>query len=285
MPTPLMDTPAAATLQLPDFTTVPAVPIETTSWSLPDPGVRRLITAGYRQRGYALVHLPGSIPVQDDLATLADALGLGQPFTPPLYSGAAHTSCGVSRLTAAPNAAHPFQDTAGQNVHCDGTLQQLGEIPTTVMMCAAGAAEGGVSYLVNLVDAYAALRRFDPEAGAQLAHTSALVRSSTFVDGRSVTAPAFTEEQPGRWITRYSRTATDSYQPLTGGTAALERALAFLDGAAHPDSPFRTSFTLAAGQALVLANDRLGHGRTAYRDDQARPRLLLRGLFTIRPLA
>ncbi|MDQ1031462.1 hypothetical protein QF035_009044 [Streptomyces umbrinus] len=285
MPTPLIDTPAAATTCLPDFSTVPAPPVETSNWSLPDTGVRRRVAAEYCKRGYAIVHVPGSIPSHDDLAALADALGLGQPFTPPLYAGSSHTLGGVSRLTAVRDAAHPFQDTAGQNVHCDGTLQQLGEIPTTVMMCAAEAAAGGLSYLVDLVDAYAELRRLDPEAAAQLAHAEALVRTSTFIDDQFVAAPAFAEEQPGMWITRYSRTATDTYRSSPGQQAALDRALAIMDAAAMPSSSYRVSFTLRSGQALVLANDRLGHGRTAYRDDPARPRLLLRGLFTRRPLA
>ncbi|MEV7885142.1 TauD/TfdA family dioxygenase [Streptomyces sp. NPDC002817] len=284
MPTPLIDTPVAATTELPDFSTVPHAPVEAGSWSIPNAGIRRRIAAEYRQRGYAIVHVPGSTPSHDDLAALADALGLGQPFTPLLYADSAHTLGGVSRLTAVPDAAHPFQDTAGQNVHCDGTLQLLGEIPTTVMMCAAEAADGGLSYLVNLVDAYAELRRLDAEAAAQLAHAESLVRTSTFVDGQFVAAPAFAEEQSGRWITRYSRTATDTYRSLPGQQAALDRALAIMDAAAMPGSSYRVSFTLRAGQALVLANDRLGHGRTAYRDDPARPRLLLRGLFTLRPL-
>ncbi|WP_019061465.1 TauD/TfdA family dioxygenase [Streptomyces prunicolor] len=285
MPTPLIDTPVSATTELPDFSTGPAAVVETSSWSLPDTGVRRRVAAEYRRRGYVIVDVPGSTPTHDDLAALSGALGLGRPFTPPLYAGSAHTVGGVSRLTAVPDAAHPFQGAAGQNVHCDGTLQQLGEIPTTVMMCAAEAADGGLSYLVDLVDAYAELRRLDPEAAAQLAHPEALVRTSTLVDGQSVTAPAFAEEHPGTWITRFSRTATDAYRHLPGQRDALDRALAMMDAAAMPGSSYRVCFTLHAGQALVLANDRLGHGRTAYRDDPACPRLLLRGLFTRRPLA
>ena len=285
MPTPLINTPASATAQLPQFTTQPAQPVTASSWSLPDCHTRHLITQSYTQRGYALIEVPTSAPISADLVALADALHLGEAFTPPLYAGSVHTSGGVSRLTAAHGATHPFQDRAGQNVHCDGTLQRLGQIPTTVMMCAAGAAEGGGSYLVNLVDAYAELRRLAPDAAAQLAHSTVLTRTSTFVERQSVTGPAFAEHVPGAWITRYSRTATDAYRSLPGNEEDLERALAFLDAAARPGSAFRTDFTLRRGQSLVLANDRLGHGRTSYRDDPAAPRLLLRGLFTLRPRA
>ncbi|WP_197372286.1 TauD/TfdA family dioxygenase, partial [Streptomyces clavuligerus] len=152
-----------------------------------------------------------------------------------------------------------------------------------VMLCAAAAAEGGHSFLVDLPAAFAVLRERDPEAAAQLVHPGALVRTSTLVQGRSRSGPAFAPDGDGGWVTRFSRTATDTYHPLSGGGAALGRALEFLDEAAAEGSRFRAGFTLAAGQALVLANDRLGHGRTAYRDDPDVPRLLLRGLFTRRP--
>ncbi|MET9776318.1 TauD/TfdA family dioxygenase [Streptomyces sp. NPDC006367] len=284
MPTPLI-TPAASR-QMSGFTTVPADPIEASAWSLPDVAVRRRIAVSYQRRGYAIVHVPGTVPSAEHLGAVSAALHLGKVFTPPLYTTSSHTApSGVSRLTAASGEEHPFQGRAGQNIHCDATLQSLGQIPTTLMLCVRAAAAGGVSYLVNLVDAYAELRRVDPEAADQLAHDSALVRTSTFASGHSTAGPAFAREADGSWITRYSRTATDTYHATPRGEEALARALAFLDAAAQPGSAFRTDFTLKPGQALILANDRLGHGRTAFRDNPDTPRLLLRALFTLRPLA
>ncbi|MGW1234698.1 TauD/TfdA family dioxygenase [Streptomyces californicus] len=286
MPTPLITPAASGARQMSSFSTTPADPIEATAWSLPDVAVRRRIADSYRSRGYAIVHVPGTPPSAEHLGEVAAALHLGEVFTPPLYTTSSHTAAsGVSRLTAASGGDHPFQDRAGQHVHCDATLQDLGQIPTTLMLCVSAAASGGVSFLVNLVDAYDELRRVDPEAAEQLAHDSALVRTSTFVSGRSVSGPAFAREADGSWITRYSRTATDTYHATPGGEAAMARALAFLDAAAEPGSAFRTDFTLQPGQALILANDRLGHGRTAFRDNPTTPRLLLRALHTLRPLA
>ncbi|MFJ4774048.1 TauD/TfdA family dioxygenase [Streptomyces uncialis] len=285
MPTPLITPAPIDTRQMPAFSTIPATSIEAGAWSLPDATVRRRVADGYRRRGYAIVSVPGAAPSAEDLNGLSAALRLGEVFTPPMYSASSHTAGGVSRLTAASGGDHPFQDRAGQNVHCDGTLQPLGQVRTTLMLCVRAAAAGGASYLVDLVDAYAELRRVDPEAAEQLAHDTALVRTSTFSSGHSTAGPAFARDTSGSWTTRYSRTATDAYHPTPGGEAAMERALAFLDAAARPGSAFRTDFTLKAGQALILANDRLGHGRTAFRDDPSAPRLLLRALFTLRPLA
>ncbi|MEU9564077.1 TauD/TfdA family dioxygenase [Streptomyces sp. NPDC048161] len=286
MPTPLITPAANSTRQMSAFSTATAPPIEATAWSLPDATVRRRVVDSYQRHGYVLVYVPGVVPSAEHLSDLSAALRLGEVFTPPMYATSSHTAAsGVSRLTAASGGDHPFQDRAGQSVHCDGTLQSLGQISTTFMLCVTEAAAGGVSYLVNLVDAYAELRRVDPEAAEQLAHDTALVRTSTFSSGHSTAGPAFAREADGSWITRYSRTATDTYHPTPGGEAAMERALKFLDAAARSGSAFRTDFTLRAGQALILANDRLGHGRTAFRDDPSAPRLLLRALFALRPLA
>lgn len=285
MPTPLITPAATSSRHLPGFSTVPALPIEASDWTLPDHQGRRRIADCYQRCGYAIVHVPGITPTDQHLTQLATALHLGEMFTPPLYTASSHTAAGISQLTAATGGDHPFQDRAGQNVHCDGTLQHLGQIPTTLMLCVTPALEGGTSYLVNLIDAYAELRRADPEAADQLAHATALVRTSTFTAGTSTSGPAFARDADGSWLTRYSRTDTDTYHPTPGGADALKRGLAYLEAAARPGSAFRTDFTLRAGQALVLANDRLGHGRTAFRDNLSAPRLLLRALFTRRPLA
>ncbi|MFF7249923.1 TauD/TfdA family dioxygenase [Embleya sp. NPDC008237] len=291
MPTPLPTpaAPRALTPAFPDLATGPAAPVPATSWNLPRACARAAIVADYRERGHAIVQVPGPPPTENDLVALARALDLGPAFTPPMYTtGAhtAHTAHGVSRIAAAPDAAHPFQDRAGQNVHTDGTLQRLGEIPTTIMMCAHPAATGGSTLLFNVLAAYAELAAHDPAAASQLAHPQALVRASTFVEGVFTTGPAFGRDAHGIAITRYSRTATDSYRATRGGEADLARALAHLEAAARPGSRHRLDFTLAAGQALILANDRLCHGRTPYRDTDEQPhRLILRGLFTTRPTA
>ncbi|MEV7928552.1 TauD/TfdA family dioxygenase [Kitasatospora sp. NPDC088779] len=285
MPAPTLRRPTA-TPQLPSFTQQPAPAVTADHWSLPDPGTRRQIAESYAASGYAVVHVPGTEATEADLTLLADALGLGRAFTPAQYASSPHTSDGVSRLTAAADPTHPFQDRAGQNFHSDGTLQHLGQIATTIMLCARPAHSGGHTLLFNAIAAFADLKAADPEAAAQLTHPRALLRTSTFIPGLSTAGPAFGHDPAGRLITRYSLTATDTYHPSTPEHRAdLERALAYLKAAADPGLGYRCQLTLAAGQALVLANDRLCHGRTSFSDDPAAPRLLLRGLYTARPAA
>ncbi|MFC1435365.1 TauD/TfdA family dioxygenase [Streptacidiphilus sp. N1-3] len=284
MPSPASTTASPRLSRLPDFHTQPPAPIEAGDWSVPHPGHRLAIATAYRRAGYALVTVTGSTPTPSDVTALSQALSLGEPFTPPMYAASTHTVAGVSSLMADAQALHPFQDRAGQRVHCDATLQQLGEVPTTVMVCVRGAVSGGATYMVNLVAAYAALLREDPQAAAQLAHSGALERRSTFQPDQATVGPAFSTDTDGLLTTRFSRTATDTYHPDTdAGAPDLARALAFMDAAAAAGSRYRTDLLLAPGQALVLANHRLGHGRTAYQDDQAGPRLILRSLFTRTP--
>lgn len=85
-------------------------------------------------------------------------------------------------------------------------------------------------------------------------------------------------------MSQNSITATDSWRPeAADDPAALARALDFFAAAARPGSLHYLEFVLRAGQGLLLANDRISHGRLAYRDDGTSHRVLLRGLFSRRP--
>jgi alpha-ketoglutarate-dependent taurine dioxygenase len=269
------------------FCATPATPIDLGSWSIGDPTASRLVIDAYRTSGYAIVQVPGTEPDADDLAALAAALRLGAAYTPSHYQASPHTRSGVSRLTATDDPAHPFQDRAGQNLHSDGTLKPLGQIATTVMICVRPARTGGHTLLFNAVGAFTALRDQDPDAAAQLLHHTALVRTSDLADvqgPRSTAGPAFGWDSSGELVSRYSLTSTDTYHPSEPTHQGdLDRALQFLADAAAPEGGYSCTLTLQPGQALILANDKLSHGRTEFTDAPGRPRLLLRGLYTARP--
>jgi hypothetical protein len=236
--------------------------------------------------GFVVIQGPDQ-PGRAELMALAHRLGLGAPFTPPIYRGSGHTSSdGVSALTVAGDVqpgAHPFQNRDSQALHCDGTVQQLGQIATTLMICVRPARSGGVTILFDALAAFGELAIEDPAVADQLVHPQALVRTSDLADHPFTAGPAFGYHR-GRMVTRYSRQPTDTYHPRRAeDQPALDRALRFLDDAAQPGSPHRCEFSLAAGQALLLANDRVCHGRTAYQDDPMAPRMVLRALFTRHP--
>lgn len=285
-PAPAMTTLSMLTCTVPAFPSRPAPPVPAGNWNRIPARAARETAARLAAHGYALLE-GATVPGPDSAVRLAAALGLGPAFTPPQYRDRAYVDGGgVTEITAnARTAAHPaFGKAAGQNLHADGTLQRIGELKTTLMLCARPAASGGVSQLFNAAGAFAALLNSDPAAASALTAPEVLVRTSNLPDsrGQAAVGPAFAIAD-GRILSRYSVTGTDRYDPAAVACpAALERALAFLRDTARPRSGYYTEFTLAAGQGLLLANDTISHGRTSYADLPDAPRLLYRALFTAR---
>ena len=63
----------------------------------------------------------------------------------------------------------------------------------------------------------------------------------------------------------------------------LQRGVDFLRAAALPGSRHFAQLKLEAGQAIVLDNSRISHGRTAYQDSNAQRRCLYRSLHLQHP--
>ncbi|WP_162795804.1 TauD/TfdA family dioxygenase [Nonomuraea lactucae] len=234
--------------------------------------------------GFALIeaHEP---PTPSDLLALARHLGLGEPFLPPIYRRRGSVQVddsGVAELSAAnavPGAPmHPATSTVGQNWHIDGTLQAMGEIRTSVLLCVRPAATGGDSILFNATGAFVELARSDWAAAVSLMSPGVLIRTATVNDCDERSAgPAF-GMVAGHLLTRYARTNVDRWCPRDGDMDTLRRGLDALDALALPGSPFHLRFRLSSAQGLIMANARICHGRTPYTEGP-QPRLMLRGLF------
>jgi hypothetical protein len=273
------------TCTVPAFPAGPPAAITVGDWDGIPARAARAVAAHLAETGYALIQGP-VVPGPGAVARLAGALGLGPAFAPPQYNSRAYVDGGVTRIMAdATTAAHPaFGQAAGQPLHTDGTLQRIGEIKTALMLCARPAASGGTSRLFNASGALAALLNQDPAAAAALTAPEVLVRTSNLPDsrGQSAAGPAFAIAD-GRIISRYSVTATDTYDPAAvSSPAALGRALQFLRDAARPGTSYYTEVTLATGQGLLIANDMISHGRTPYQDAPDTPRLIYRALYATR---
>ncbi|WP_239331285.1 TauD/TfdA family dioxygenase [Frankia sp. CiP3] len=285
-PAPAVTSLSMLTCKVPAFPAQHARPVPVGDWEHIPATTRGEVDARLTAHGYAV--LEGSaIPDPGAAVSVAEALGLGPVFTPPQYQGRAYVDDGgVTQITAdASTAGHPaFGQTTGQHLHTDGTLQRIGEIKTTLMLCARPAASGGTSQLFNAAGAFAALLNADPAAAAALTAPDVLVRTSNLPDshGQASIGPAFAIAD-GRILSRYSVTSTDHYDPAAvTSPAALDRALEFLRDAAQPSTSYYTEVTLTAGQALLLANDAISHGRAPYQDSPDAPRMLFRALFTTR---
>lgn len=280
---------AAASASI-SFGGIPAAPVPARAAAL-GPRECAQVAERYTRHGFAVLQLTGPV-TQGTPLELAASLGLGRPFVPPLYTRNGGPGAPVSRISAAfntgtPDARHPsFGQAGGQHLHCDGTLQQIGHIKASLLVCESPAAAGGDTTLFNAAAAYAELAAADPAAAVALATPGVLVRRANINGCTDVNAgPAFTVRQD-RLVCGYSVTETDRWAVPAGTAAAdLYRGVAFLRHAAAPGSPFFTQLRLSAGQAIAFDNTRVSHGRTPYRDSPARRRCLYRSLHLRHPRA
>ncbi|TWF73793.1 TauD/TfdA family dioxygenase [Kitasatospora viridis] len=251
-------------------------------------GAAGRLARGIEEHGFAVATLAGAAEPSAALTVLSTALRLGDPYVPALYRYAETRDYAASYtdIRSNPNDRHPgFSTTAGQAWHVDGLLDEIGRIKTTILYCVRAAHRGGDTLLFNSVAAFAELRAQDPAAARTLLSPTVLNRRSTIPAIEvSATGPAFSVDETGNLITRYTDNETCTWNPDAGPPGTLARALAFLR-AACDDPRYRLALRLAPGQALVFRNDRLAHGRQPYEDRPGARRHLVRALFANAPAA
>jgi alpha-ketoglutarate-dependent taurine dioxygenase len=234
------------------------------------------------ERGFAVVTMPKPGSPDAILTSLSAALRLGSPYIPALYRYAETKdySGSYTNIRSDTDDQHPgFSTTAGQAWHVDGLLDDIGDIKTTILYCVCAAHRGGETLLFNSIAAFAELHETDAAAAETLLSPEALNRRSTIpaIDV-SATGPAFSADAAGDIITRYTDNETCRWNFSVGPPGGLHRALAFLRAAS--DNPrYRLAIRLTPGQALILRNDRLSHGRRPYEDRPNARRHLVRALY------
>ncbi|RKN44890.1 TauD/TfdA family dioxygenase [Streptomyces hoynatensis] len=271
------------------FDKIPGDPVPVRSPSGIGPLEASEIVARYDRHGFAVLELASGPATPQALEALAARLGLGDPFLPPLYRKGG-TTTPVAQISAASNAGgrdenHPsFGRRVGQRLHCDGTLQAIGYVKASVLLCEQPAAEGGETILFNASAAYAQLAAVDRAAAAALTAPGVLVRQANVNGCTDINAnPAFSV-QDGRLVCGYSVTETDRWAVPEGVSEAdVHRGVGFLLNASLPGSRHFAQFMLGAGQAIVFDNTRISHGRTAYRDSGNHRRRLYRSLHLRHP--
>ncbi|MGH9277953.1 MAG: TauD/TfdA family dioxygenase [Acidimicrobiales bacterium] len=280
---------AAAAAVSTTFENFPADPVSATNAGTISASARAEVVDRYERHGFAVIQLDPHRVTAETLLALAESFDLGAPFVPPLYATNGKPVATVARISAAAadvaTARHPsFERTVGLALHCDGTLQEIGFVKVSVLLCEAPAAQGGETILFNASAAYAQLAAVDAPAAAALATPGALIRQANINGCRDVNAgPAFTVQEH-QLVCGYSVTATDRWSvPVSVAEADLYRGVGFLLHASLPGSPHFAELALEAGQAIVFDNTRISHGRTSYCDNPSRPRCLYRSLHLRHP--
>lgn len=179
-----------------------------------------------------------------------------------------------------------FNGTSGVALHTDGSYLPIGTIKTSVLLCKQHALDGGESILFDSLSAFQALTRDRPELAESLRAPNAFRRRST--DARldkpyERIGPIFRTGEDGETVGGFTLDVTADWDYSRRVDARVLDAVAYLTRLAEPDSEYTLSFALQKGQALIMRNDQLSHGRRAYFDDPANPRILLRGLFLSAP--
>lgn len=249
---------------------------------------RTAILNEYTQRGFALFQL--HFADENPAAVLHDftqSLNLGAPFVPPLYqfsNSTLYDELGMSTLAPAPGeeSTHPvFGSTEALELHTDGTLQQLGEIPTSVLFCVSPADRGGATNVFQAVRAFLMLQETNPALAAALLDPRALTKQASVNGSREICRGPVFAYRDGELVTRYSVTARDRWN--VEEVARLADAKNALADLAKMNTPYLHQITLRSGQGIIIANDRVSHGRTGFSNSPPQTRRMLRVLFTRQP--
>ena len=211
----------------------------------------------------------------DALSAFASAMGLERRDR---TLGA--DSRGIAAIRVARDARRPelipFTSRA-LNWHTDGYYNAPGRMVRAVVMhCAAPAASGGETILLDPDLVYAVMHERDPALVEALAHTRAMTIPGHEVDGASArparTGPVFRflDDPPRLHMSYTARTRSISWRPDTATTcavAALEAAIASL-------SDYHVRARLEEGEGVICNN--VLHRRGAFSDNGDSRRLLLR---------
>lgn len=196
---------------------------------------------------------------------------------------------GINQVGGLTSGRHDvFNGTSSAALHTDGSYLPIGTIKTSILLCKQHALGGGESTLFDSLSAFQALAQQYPELAQSLRAPNAFRRRST--DPRldrqyERIGPVFLTAEDGETVGGFTLDITADWDHSRRVDPRVLDAVAYLTHLAEPDSAYALSFVLHKGQALIMRNDQLSHGRGAYVDDPANPRILLRGLFLSAPHA
>lgn len=233
--------------------------------------------------GFALFEFRDQPPSESTMIQLATQLHLGKPYVPNYYESLdLYESTGLNLIESEdvsdPISHAAFKTTAGQDLHVDGTLTEIGHVKTSTLLCLSQGETGGETILFNAVGAFVRLFSRDQAAGQALFIATSLTRHNLTNPGEFRQDSVF-KIIGGELVTRFSIDNTSDWEYGMKNILHLERAYEYLVSLAADDSPFFLRFTLKDGQGIILANDKLSHGRTAYTNGSCNQRKMLRGLF------
>ena len=246
------------------------------------------IIRSYHDNGFCIVEFTQGTAGEDCLLRFSKLMNLGPTYVPAQYRDTAVYSLRGFNVIAKDQNKGIFSQHRGfytdqaQSIHSDGTLEEIGKVKTSLFLCILPAAKGGESIIFNSVAAFVHMVDNSSAIACSLTNPIALERCAVNGNLSSVKGPAFSVAE-GELISRFSMDNTCNWEISFGTISHLKEAVTFLSNLCNQGSGFYIEVPLLKNQALILANDKISHGRREYLDSENHKRTLIRGLFTTRP--
>lgn len=237
---------------------------------------REELIRDYFIKGFAIYEVDSEID-ETIIWKISKYLELNEPYTPPIYKNTSLYKNGVNQLTPSEGSHRAFQTNNAQDLHCDGTIEEIGLMKTTILHCVKAASIGGETTIFNSSGAFHHLYKSQENRHTLelLLKDDTLKRVATNLDFQEYVGPVF-QVQNNKLVSRFSRDNTSYWQETFEKNKETEKAFWLINNLAVEGSPFFLKFKLKDNQGIILANDRIAHGRTTFIDEN---RKMYRGLF------
>lgn len=153
--------------------------------------LNRLINR-YEEKGFAIFEIDSGEPNSELIRLFSRSLYLGEPYVPIRYTVNNIVNLyemGINIISTHVNGRainqskktsqktnHAFTTTNEQQLHVDGTLEEIGLIKTSVIVCVTPACSGGDTIIFNSVSAFIELAKHDIDAAISLLDPQCLKR-------------------------------------------------------------------------------------------------------------
>lgn len=242
---------------------------------------KRQLSMKYHQAGFVIFKLMNDKASDESLLDLARNLQLQDPFVPNIYNNqkGVYNSNGVNLIEINQGYHRAFQTGNSQDLHSDGTLEEIGKVKTSILLCVSPASKGGETTIFNSVAAFNEMVndiRIKSKVKSLL-HSKALRRVAVNGNGQDSIGPAFSIDNK-ELISRFSLDNTSDWQYGFRNVPNLKEAFTIMGQKVDSNSPFYIETMLKENEGIIMANNKIAHGRKKYTNGN-RKRKMLRGLF------
>lgn len=250
-----------------------------------------IIRLFYKQ-GFAIID-GNSLPKEKPLTHLSACFHLGDVFIsdynkvhfPNKLNANNTTYIGFHEGTRDKIKHDVFEGNAYLEQHTDGAMSPLAEVKTTVLFCDTPAQSGGNTLLFNAYGAIKYLESRYADFSLPLKSQKALRRMTTFegIHQERIDCVLGMDSVYKREAIRLTFDQTGDWQYGFERVPGLRNSFDKLYTLYKMDSLFTLEFPLNKGDAIIIDNTRLTHGRTAFTSYPNSPRTIVRTLHTRLP--